>query len=68
MIELLDIKGNRDMIDYEDTFIAAGGAPGCSDTSTPLDDCLIIGGYVLGDTPDAGLVMPVFEEAALAAA
>lgn len=56
------------MIDYEDTFIAAGGAPGCSDTSTPLDDCLIIGGYVLGDTPDAGLVMPVFEEAALAAA
>ncbi len=40
------------MIDYEDTFIAAGGAPGCSDTSTPLDDCLIVGGYVLGDTPE----------------
>ena len=42
------------MLDYEETFITAGGAPGCSETAAPLDDCLIVGGYVLADSPEPG--------------
>lgn len=49
------------MIDFEETFIAAGGAPGCSDTDTPLDDCLIIDGFVLGDESGSGRIAPVHE-------
>ena len=48
------------MIDFEDTFIAAGGAPGTSETDAPLDDCLIINGYVLADDDTAGWVAPDF--------
>lgn len=55
------------MIDFEETFLAAGGAPGCSDTHTPLDDCLIIGGYVLADEP-TGWIAPTYEAPATLAA
>ena len=58
----------RTMIDFEETFIAAGGAPGCSDTDTPLDDCLIINGYVLADESGSGWVAPVCEASATLAA